>query len=159
MQNEKVHPLSTLQKTTSDEVKMRYYDVFDSDEFDEDLDDQDGTHFKDYEPPYEDYYSNDKTLIDIYEENDFRTLLFIRAHYDELINDEAYRKAYFRLLNEMIRKASYFVNEPIGTISDEDRESQESALDFLISIEGRKKIETYKNNAIYIVDLINSGKV
>ena len=138
---------------------MRYYDVFDSDEFDEDLDDQDGTHFKDYEPPYEDYYSNDKTLIDIYEENDFRTLLFIRAHYDELINDEAYRKAYFRLLNEMIRKASYFVNEPIGTISDEDRESQESALDFLISIEGRKKIETYKNNAIYIVDLINSGKV
>lgn len=138
---------------------MRYYDVFDSDEFDEDLDDQDGTHFKDYEPPYEDYYSNDKTLIDIYEENDFRTLLFIRAHYDELINDEAYRKAYFRLLNEMIRKASYFVNEPISKISDEDRESQESALDFLISIEGRKKIETYKNNAIYIVDLINSGKV
>ena len=138
---------------------MMYYDVFDSDEFDEDLDDQDGTHFKDYEPPYEDYYSNDKTLIDIYEENDFSTLLFIRAHYDELINDEAYRKAYFRLLNEMIRKASYFVNEPISKISDEDRESQESALDFLISIEGRKKIETYKNDAIYFVDLINSGKV
>lgn len=69
------------------------------------------------------------------------------------------KKAYFRLLNEMIRKASYFVNEPISTISDEDRESQESALDFLISIEGRKKIETYKNNAMYIVNLINSGKV
>lgn len=138
---------------------MRFYDDYEMDEYWEDNDNQDGTYFREYEKPYEEEYTFGSDRDQAHEEKKHRAALYIRAHFKELMKDEAYKKAYYKLVDEFAREFSYIVhNKPITVVSDEQREFEGSTLDFEISIKGRKKIEKYKADAIYIVDWVKSGK-
>lgn len=145
---------------TNEETQMKRYDNYEADEYYwEDNDNQDGTYFREYEKPYEEEYTFGSDRDPEHEEKKRRAALYIRAHFKELMKDESYRIAYYKLIDESARELSYMVdNKPLIKVTEKERDFEGSVLDLQISIEGKRKVERYKSDAIYIVDWVRSGK-
>ena len=70
-----------------------------------------------------------------------------------------YRIAYNKLLDEYARDYAYHVLEkPITVVTDEERAFSDSTLDFELCLTEPSEVQTYKKDAIYIVDWVKSGK-
>ena len=84
--------------------------------------------------------------------------LYICAH-KELLKKSDYRIAYNKLLDEYARDYAYHVLEkPITVVTDEERAFSDSTLDFELCLTEPSEVQTYKKDAIYIVDWVKSGK-
>ena len=142
---------------------MKFNDVFDTDEVLAwyDGDPQDGTYYRSQEPsrkPFEnDFYGVDDR-DDRHEEIKKHAALYICAH-KELLKKSDYRIAYNKLLDEYARDYAYHVLEkPITVVTDEERAFSDSTLDFELCLTEPSEVQTYKKDAIYIVDWVKSGK-
>lgn len=142
---------------------MKFNDIFDTDELRAWYDDdpQDGTYFKAQEPPREPFDNyvfriDDKDYK--HEEIKHHAALYICAH-KELLEKDDYRIAYKKILDECARDYAYHVlKKPITVVSDEEREFADSALDFELCVTEKSALESYKKDAIYIVNWVKSGK-
>ncbi len=93
-----------------------------------------------------------------FERRKHRAALYINAH-KELLQQAEYLTTYNKILDEYAREFAYIaLKNPIAVVSDEERESESSMLDFEVSTLDKEKIERYKEDAIYIVDWVKSGK-
>ena len=142
---------------------MKFNDVFDTDEVLawNDGDPQDGTYYRSQEPsrkPFEnDFYGVDDR-DDRHEEIKKHAALYICAH-KELLKKSDYRIAYNKLLDEYARDYAYHVLEkPITVVTDEERAFSDSTLGFELCLTEPSEVQTYKKDAIYIVDWVKSGK-
>ena len=143
---------------------MKFNDRYDTDElgawFDEDP--QDGSYFREQEPPRDPFERNVSHYIDDrdekHEEIKRHAALYICAH-KELLKKTDFRIAYNKILDEYARDYAYNVlKKPITVVSDDERELSDSALDFELCITDRNAVQGYKKDAQYIVNWVKSGK-
>lgn len=142
---------------------MKFNDRYDTDDifawYDDDP--QDGTYFREQESPRDTYDENAPFGDDRdykHEQRKRRAALYIHIH-KELLKDADYLKTYNKILDEYAREYAYNVlKKPISIVSDEERELESSTLDFQIACLGKRKVERYKDDAVYIVDWVKSGK-
>ncbi len=140
-------------------MKIKYYDDYDMKEYWEDNDNQDGTYFRKHEKPYKEEFSSEDNIDRKHEEKKHKAALYIRAHFVELMKDEAYKKAYYEIIDQTAREIYYFINDkPLAAVSDEQRELEGFSLDLEIKNKGIKNINKYKSDAAYIVEWVISGK-
>ncbi len=142
---------------------MKFNDRFDTDEIFAwcDEDPQDGTYFRAQEQQ-SDFYEQSFDYVDDrddkHEEIKRHAALYICAH-KELLKNPDYRIAYNKLLDEYARDYAYHVlKKPITVVSDEERAFTDSTLDFELCLTEQSEVQTYKKDAIYIVDWVKSGK-
>ena len=126
-----------------------------------DDDPQDGTYFDAQEGkqyPYNPDASFGDDRDETHERRKHRAAVYIAAH-KALLKDADYLNAYTKILDEYAREFAYNIQKkPISIVSDEDRDTQIFALEFEAKCLGKKKVEHYKEDAIYIVDWVKSGK-
>lgn len=125
-----------------------------------DEDPQDGTYYRGkesdefYDPDAPFGYDRDER----HEERKKHAALYITAH-KELLENADYLKAYNRILDEYAREYAYVILEkPITVVSDQERENERFILETFISDISKKKMESYKADAEYIVEWVKSGK-
>ena len=141
------------------EGEMRKLSEYEMEEFWEDNDNQDGTFFEGYEKPYRKEKGNSGERDKEHEERKRRALLYIHAHLDALMKNEDYKTAYNRLIDASVREFHFSVYETrLETVSQEQRELEGAVLDFEILALEEKEIESYKEDAAYIVKWIKQGK-
>lgn len=143
---------------------MRFNDKYDTDNFLSWYDDdpQDGSYFREQEVPRMDTYDEDAPFgsdrDQALEKRKRRAALYITAH-KELLKQQDYLSAYNKILDEYAREYAYVcLQQPISVVTDKERENESLSLAFEIACLGKKKVERYKNDAIYIVDWVKSGK-
>ena len=142
---------------------MKFNDIFDTDEVLawNDEDPQDGTYYRTQESsrePFEQSFGYIDDRDEKHEEIKRHAALYICAH-KELLKESDYRIAYNKILEEYARDYAYHVLEkPITVVSDEERAFSDSALDFELCLTEQNEVQTYKKDAIYIVDWVKSGK-
>ena len=142
---------------------MKFNDIFDTDEVLawNDEDPQDGTYYRTQESsrePFEYSFDYIDDRDEKHEEIKRHAALYICAH-KELLKKSDYRIAYNKILEEYARDYAYHVLEkPITVVSDEERAFSDSALDFELCLTEQNEVQTYKKDAIYIVDWVKSGK-
>lgn len=140
---------------------MRYTHRYDDDImelFDDDP--QDGTYYRGKES--DDTYDPDAPFKsdrdEQHEDRKKHAALYITAH-KELLKDADYLTAYNKILDEYAREFAYTVlNHPISVVSNKERESESSILASFIPDISKKKMESYKADAEYIVEWVKSGK-
>lgn len=142
---------------------MKFNDVLDTDDLRawDDEDPQDGTYFRAQEPIREPFERNVGYIDDRdykHEEIKHHAALYICAH-KELLQDEDYRIAYNKILDEYARDFAYHaLRKPITVVSDEEREFSDSSLAFELCLTEKSEVQTYEKDAIYIVNWVKSGK-
>lgn len=140
---------------------MRYTNRYDDDIMElYDEDPQDGTYYREIEK--EDVYDPDAPFKsdrdERHEDRKRNAALYITAH-KELLKNADYLIAYNKILDEYAREFAYTVlNHPISVVSDKERESESSILATFIHDISKKKMESYKADAEYIVEWVKSGK-
>lgn len=83
----------------------------------------------------------------------------MRAHFNEWMKDEVDRTAYYSTIDALAKEFPCIDHEkPPEAVSAEERELEEAALDFETAVQGKKVIEKYKADAVYIADLIRKSK-
>lgn len=107
---------------------------------------------------YEDGYCFGSDRDQEHEQRKRRAVIYIRAHFDELMKDEAYKIAYYKIVDQMARDEAYICGEPLTVVTERARELENSFLDFEITLRTKRILETYKEDAVYMVDWIKSGK-
>ena len=94
-----------------------------------------------------------------HEKKKYRAFLYIRAHYKELMKDEDYQKAYHKIIDEYVREYAYAVeHRSIATVTESQREAEYGYLDQVIESKGKRKVNQWKEDAIYIVEWVKAGK-
>ena len=102
----------------------------------------------------DEYWDDNEEDIARYERK-FNAALYIRAHFKKLMKDEAYKAAYYMIIDELAREFSYkMLDKIITVVSDEERELQSVTLDFEISLRSKKEIEKYKEDAEYVLNWV-----
>ena len=140
---------------------MRFISRYDEDIMElYDEDPQDGTYYRGkesdefYDPDAPFGYDRDER----HEERKKHAALYMTAH-KELLENADYLKAYNRILDEYAREYAYVILEkPISVVSDQERENERFILETFISDISKKKMESYKADAEYIVEWVKSGK-
>ena len=126
---------------------MKYYDDYETGE----------SSFRKHKKFYHITYGSDRDQA--HERKKYRAAIYIRAHFKTLMKDEDYKKAYYKLIDEFARENFYLINrKTLAIVSEEQREVENSLLDYEIADRGKKKIEKYKQDAIYMVDWVKEGK-
>ena len=121
----------------------------------EDEDGQDGTYFRHLEKRVvSTVVESDRD--EVHEDRKKRAMLYIRANYKKLFKDEAYKKAYYMLIDESLRYN--FSEADVSVVSDEERDIMSFVLDIQLSNIDNEDVEEYKGDAEYIVEWIRSGK-
>ena len=142
---------------------MKFKDTYDTDNFLSwyDEDPQDGTYFQEQEGRRDTYNPNAPFGDDRDEQHErkkHRAAVYFCAH-KELLKDADCLNAYIKILDEYAREFAYNIQkQPISIVSDEDRDIQIFALEFEAQCLGKKKVERYKDDAMYIVDWVKTGK-
>lgn len=142
---------------------MKFNDTYDTNEFLSWYDDdpQDGSYFNTQEGKR--YFYDPKAPFgddrdETHERKKRRAAVYIAAH-KALLKDADYLNAYTKILDEYAREFAYHVyNKPISVVSDDDRDTQIFSLEFEATCLGKKEVARFKEDAIYIVDWVKSGK-
>lgn len=107
------------------------------------------------------YYKNTPFGSDrdqTFERRKHRAALYINTH-KELLKQKEYLTTYNKILDEYAREFAYIaLKKPIAVVSDKERESESFMLDEEANTLDKEKIEQYKEDAIYVVDWVKSGK-
>ena len=142
---------------------MKFNDRYDTDEmfayYDEDP--QDGTYFKNQEPPCEVFDPSEDFTYDLdcrHEERKRHAALYICAH-RELLKNADYRHAYNKILDEYASDYAYHVlGQPITVVNDAERAFADFVIKSELAAVEKGELQKYKKDAIYIVDWVKSGK-
>ncbi len=125
----------------------------------QDTDNQDGKYYEAV-PPYrkEDHPVYDSEIISLSVRKN-RATLYLRAHYDEIKDIEPCMVAFQKLIDQSAREISCFSErKPLPVVPEEVKQGIIDAIDLEIGIQGLKKIESYKNDAYFIVKKIYDDK-
>ncbi len=142
-----------------DYIAESYYcDYDDTEYFFGDIDNQDGRYCDRVRYTeascFDDYSFDDYSL----ETKKRKAVLYLHLH-QELMRDTRYKEAYDILRDEALRTCVYWMEHSaiIGPISEEDRAPENFALDMQLLEYGKAKVNTYKYDAVYIVNGISTG--
>ncbi len=137
--------------------KPCYCDYDDSQYFFGELDNQDGRYcgkFRTREIPDSTFHGY---FDDSLETKKSHAVLYLHLH-QELMSNPIYKSAYDMLRDEALRATVYWMEHSaiVGLISEEDRAPENFVLDIQLLEYGKDKVNTYKDDAVYIVNGIDA---
>ncbi len=138
--------------------KNHYCDYDDSQYYFGEIDNQDGRYYGKFRtretstPIFCGYYD------DSLETKKSHAVLYLHLH-QELMSNPIYKSAYDMLRDESLRTCIYWMEHCaiIGSITEEDRAPENFVLDIQLLEYGKEKVNTYKDDASYIVNGISEG--
>ena len=94
-----------------------------------------------------------------HEERKHNAIIYIRAHFDQMMENSLYRYIYYEIIDDGIR-CDYPLNFDNLSIAELEnlREIDGDTLDETILTRGDELVETYKDDLQYVVEWIKSGK-